>query len=438
MEKKGNTNLLLMALILVLVIATITIVGGILVMNSLKGKEPTEPKKQNKTANTIVDEPVEEPKDIPEATDFDLKFLKMENNGKNNIYSPLSIRYALYMLRDGANGETLKQIEDALGDATKVSKYENIDKVLSFANGIFIKDTYKDKVKDEYVDKVKKDYDAEIKYDKFENAKNINAWIENKTLGQIKDLLTDSSISPDMEMALINALAIDMEWEEDFDSNDTLGKTFYTEDGKEITATTLNKKTTSDSLSYYEDDDITAVSMDLKEYGDSRLSFIAIMPNKEKLTKYIDEFDISDLGKIENNMKSAAETKGGVRISIPKFKYDYKLNFVEDLKKLGIEDAFDPGAADFSNMAKTELYVGDAIHSANVDFSEKGIKAAAVTVIMMMDSAMIEEEKPIELSIDKPFLYFIKDKESGEIWFVGTLYEPNKWDDDKADYYGEH
>ena len=105
----------------------------------------------------------------------------------------------------------------------------------------------------------------------------------------------------------------------------------------------------------------------------------------------------------------------------------------DDLKELGITDAFE-NSADFSNMSDTALYVTDALHKANIDFTEEGVKAAAVTVIMMMDSMAIKEERPIEITINKPFMYVIRDKNNGEIWFTGTVYEPNSWKDDKADY----
>ena len=85
-------------------------------------------------------------------------------------------------------------------------------------------------------------------------------------------------------------------------------------------------------------------------------------------------------------------------------------------------------------MSYTKLYVSDALHKANIDFTEKGIKAAAVTVIYMTDGIALAEDKPIEINIDKPFLYVIRDKNTGEIWFVGTVYEPNSWEKDKADY----
>ena len=85
--------------------------------------------------------------------------------------------------------------------------------------------------------------------------------------------------------------------------------------------------------------------------------------------------------------------------------------------------------------SRRPLWVEGALHKANIDFTEKGVKAAAVTVIYMMDGAMMaDKNKPIEIEINKPFMYLIKDKKTDEIWFVGTVYEPNSWENDKADY----
>ena len=101
---------------------------------------------------------------------------------------------------------------------------------------------------------------------------------------------------------------------------------------------------------------------------------------------------------------------------------------------MGIIDAFDENLADFSNISDTQLYVSDALHKANIDFTEKGIKAAAVTVIYMTCGVALEDERPIEININKPFLYVIRDKKTGEIWFIGTVYEPNSWENDKVNY----
>lgn len=367
-------------------------------------------------------------------SDFSMKFLKMENNKQNMIYSPLSIKYALKMLNEGANGNTKTQIENVIGELN-LTKYNNVNKVLSLANSVYIRDTYAKYVKQDYKKILTEKYNAEINYDSFSNANNINNWIENKTLGIIKNMINDELVQdPNTEMLLINALAIDMEWKESFDGSKTYGEEFNLENGDKMTATMMHKETTSDSVSYYKDKDITALTMDLKKYEDTQLEFIAIMPEKD-LSNYTETFTMDDLNNIIKKSTLASKTKYGVDISIPKFSFDYDLKLKDDLIKLGITEAFDGKLADFSNMSNRELYVSDALHKANIDFTEKGVKAAAVTVIVMQDKAMIAAPtKPEEIKIDKPFLYVIRDKNTGEIWFVGTVYEPNSWEEDKADY----
>lgn len=415
---KFKTAVILIVILLIVVIAIFTIIIN---REGFKGTSSSG-LIDSKSGNHVVD------------TDFSMKFLKLENNKQNMIYSPLSIKYALGMLNEGANGNTKTQIENVIGDLN-LTKYNNIDKVLSLANAVYIRDTYSKYVKEDYTKILAEKYNAEINYDSFSNANNINNWIENKTLGIIKNMLQDGMVqNPDTKMLLINALAIDMEWKNPFKSDSTGGEDFYLEDGSNMTATTMHMKTTSDSVSYYKNKDITALTMDLEQYDDIQLEFVAIMP-EENLSDYIETFTIEDFDNIIEKSTLASKTKNGVRISIPKFSFDYDLKLKNDLIELGITDAFDENLANFSNMADTELYVSDVLHKANIDFTERGIKAAAVTVAKIEVTSMLaEEDKPIEIKIDKPFLYVIRDKNTGEIWFVGTVYEPNSWEEDKADY----
>ena len=244
--------------------------------------------------------------------------------------------------------------------------------------------------------------------------------------------------NPDTQMLLINALAIDLEWDEKFDFKDTHGKTFTKEDGTEINATTMYQKALSDDISYYLGDDVTALTMALEEEEDTELEFMAIMP-KGNLKEYVNNLKMEDIDNITKNLKSSSKTKDGIGINIPKFSFEYNLKLKQDLINLGIKDAFDKDLADFSNMADIQksqknMYVGAALHKANIDFSEKGVKAAAVTVMAMMENAAIMSSEPIVVNFDKPFLFLIKDKETNEIWFTGTVYEPNLWENDKDEY----
>ena len=370
--------------------------------------------------------------------EFSLKFLQMENNQKNMIYSPLSIKYGLSMLKEGAEGNTYNQINNVLGN-TNLPTYRNIEKELSIANSVFIRNTYSQYVKQDFINTLTNKYNAEVKYDDFANATNVNNWIDNKTFGIIKNMVSDDLVqNPDTKMLLINALAIDMEWEEQFSADETRGETFTKEDGTEITATMMNQETSSDDVSYYIGDDVTALTMNLEDEDDIQLEFMAIMPN-ENLKQYVENLTTQNIDEITSKLTLASQERNGIKIKIPKFSFDYDLNFKEDLQQLGITDAFNPDNANFSKMAnldqtKGNLYVGEALHKADMDFTEEGVRAAAVTVFAMMEEAMIEPTQPKEVKFDKPFLFLIRDKNTKEIWFTGTVYEPNLWDNDKADY----
>ena len=431
MEEKNNKVKVKLTTLIVLILVVIIIIAGIVIVRSNKN---TDTKNEDTNTTQIEDKPTDSKTNFAD-TDFSLKFLKMENKKNNMVYSPLSIKYALKMLNHGANGNTKTQIESVIGDIDLVN-YDNIDNILSLANALYIRDTYSQYAKDEYKDILLNKYNAEIKYDAFRSADGINNWIENKTFGQIKNILKDEIVTnPNNEMFLINALAIDMAWKDKFDEENTHGGTFYLENGNEMTATMMNQETKSDNVSYYKDSNVIAISMDLEKYENEQMEFIAIMPNND-LSNYVENFEEDTLKNITSNLTLASKTKNGLDIFIPRFSFDYELSLDDDLKTLGITDAFDENLADFSNMSiKRPLWVGGALHKANIDFTEKGVKAAAVTVIYMTDeSIMINENKPIEIKIDKPFMYLIKDKKTNEIWFVGTVYEPNSWENDKADY----
>ena len=420
-EKKELKIKFKTAVIAIIIVAIILVAIFAVVINK---------EKQEAEGNTIISE-VDSNEQILES-DFSLKFLKLENEKQNMVYSPLSIKYALNMLNEGAAGNTKTQIENVIGDLNLI-KYNTIDEVLSLANSVYIRDTFAEYVKEDYRRTIAEKYNAEINYDAFNDATNINKWIENKTLGIIQNMLNDEAVQ-NANMLLINALAIDMGWENPFDTSDTYGEDFYLEDGNTMTATMMHKETMGDSASYYKDSDITALTMNLQEYDNMQFEFVAIMP-EENLSDYIETLTIEDVNTILENTTLASDTPYGVDISIPKFSFDYDLQLKQDLIDLGITDAFDENLADFSNMANTELCVEDALHKADIDFSEEGIRAAAVTALTMRTTAMLpDDDQPEEIKIDKPFLYFIRDKQTNEIWFVGTVYEPNSWEQDMEEY----
>ena len=360
---------------------------------------------------------------------LEINLLKNMNDKKENIvYSPLSVKYALSMLSDGANGKTKSEINNVLGNAV-LPTYQNIEKTLSVANVAFVKNKYKDYVKKDYEDILASKYNADLKIDSFENAKNINNWVKENTFGKITEVLNDKYIqdNKDLAMLLINAVALDMEWKVEFEGSYT--DQFKVEDGKKVNVDMMYKKTDSQDIYYNINKETTSLKMDFKDYNGTQLEFIAIMPNEEKLSDYIKNLSTVELNKTIQNMTSAKDTKNGIEIRIPKFSIEYETKLKENLEKLGIKTAFDKYNADFTNIMKLpnkncNLYVNDILHKATIKFTEKGSEAAAVTTVDVQMMGNVMGNEPEVIAFDKPFMYVIRDKNNGEIFFMGTVYNP--------------
>lgn len=480
---------------------------------------------------------------------FDLNFLKLENQKENKIYSPLSIKYALKMLEEATNGETKLQISKLLEDFELTTYTSN--KNFSISNAFFVRDSFENKVKETYINSLKNKYDADVKFDTFKTSKNINNWIKEKTFGIIPNILSDSDVT-ELDFALINALAIDMEWEEKFimdregsstdflhekrilDNNlewneilskmidvhdidnvssnlfkngnketeisgmyvyatinnydiinelgeeyikETVSKEYkkfakgesYDEEhvigdfplSEDITENGINKDLkeffptyiseldsnyhksgTSTDFSIYTDKDVKVFAKDLKKYNNTTLQYVGIMPTTENLDEFIENIESKNINNYISNLKDInyKNFKEGVvtRIygHIPKFDFEYTLNLMEDLKSNNVTNVFDSTKADLSNMVEGDAYISKALHKANIQFTQDGIKAAAATFIGGEGAGMpfdYEFEVPVEeidITFDKPYLFLIRDKDNGEIVFMGTVYEPLLWEDE--------
>ena len=161
------------------------------------------------------------------------------------------------------------------------------------------------------------------------------------------------------------------------------------------------------------------------------------MPTNEDLDNYISKVKVETINKYIENLKKlkADNFKEGVvtKISgfIPKFKFEYQLDLMNDLKKLGITNVFEEGKANLENISSDKsLYINGATHKANIEFTQDGIKAAAVTEFSAggagapFDYLFDVPVEEIDLTFDKPYMFIIRDLNSGEVWFTGTVYNP--------------
>ena len=464
--------------------------------------------------------------------DFDLYFLQLENKKENKIYSPLSIKYALKMLEEGANGETKKQISNIVGDVYSSPNYVNSSN-MSFANALFVRDSFKNTIRNSYVNTLTSKYNAEVIYDPFATANTINSWVSNKTFNLINDIVDDSTVN-DLDFALVNALAIDMEWVNqiqstkesyyvsfknekyycyvsqlgsesyyplDFNNSSQKAKSVqfgavankydivnvlgwqniydnikneYTKwlntDEDDVCTSAFKKElnggedkdidnyvrgyikeldtgykhiSSSTEFKFYIDDSVKVFAKELKEYDGTTLQYIGIMPINKSLESFIDSLKASDINKLISNLRSIAldDFKDGVITEVngyvPVFKYSYNLDLMRDLAKLGITDVFDSAKADLSGItSNSDEYISTAKHSANIEFTNDGIKAAATTLLGGSGagggcSFVYKYDVPVEkinLTFDNPYMFIIRDKYSGEVWFAGTVYEPDEYE----------
>lgn len=515
-SKKKNTNKIYLILILLVVV----LLAAFYLYYNNKNKDDS-----NKTKNGKTEYKSEYRMKGNSIENFDLYFLKLENGKENKVYSPLSIKYALGMLAEGSRGDSKEQITSIIGDY-EIKSYTN-SKNMSFANAMFIGNAYKDSINKDFIDTLSSKYNAEIVFDDFKSAENINSWVKSKTLGLIDSLL--DQISSDTPFELINALGIDMDWEEKFiripgvdyfytyahekfnikATGDIISKTFEGLNkniaGMEIAASinnydivktlgedkvrqivgdeyrkylldpknpyvaeyvtsseNLEKEVNeyldsyiesinenyknigkSTSFSVYTDDNIKSFSKDLKEYNGVTLEYVAIMPQKESLDSYIKNIDADKLNEVINNLKELKPEnfKDGVVIKItgfiPRFKFEYKLNLKSDLESLGIKDVFDGNKSDLTGISSDKSFViEDATHKANIELTQDGIRAAAASAPAGLgagggfDYLFDVPVEEIDLTFDKPYMFVIMDKNTKEVWFTGTVYEPLTWSQD--------
>ena len=525
-EEKKNNKALLIIVWLFLGVGLLVLVGVYVFPNFMnKPDTSTTTKQDNKeyfseyrmTGNSLEN--------------FDLSFLKLENEEKNKVYSPLSIKYALGMLSEGANGKTKEQIDAVVGDYSSKS-YPNNDH-MSFANAMFIRNSFKDSVKSTYTENLFNKYNAEVIYDNFDNPDNINKWVSDKTFNLINNLIDDVSAN---DFFLINALAIDMNWNNqihcesshkipcirngvysiaykhekldddatgnykvidypygsddefygdtfnkhefngkegikggdvlaDFNKYDIIKdlgedkireiitpeyeewlKTDYGKDDLPVDQgvdrfinelkENYGKSANSTDFLVHEDDDVKEFAKDLQEYDGMTLQYVGIMPKKVELKKYIEDLDKEKLNKTLNELKEVnidSFEEGYVtriRGFIPFFKIEYELKLEKDLMEIGITDVFDGSKADLSNLSEGAA-INKAVHKANIEFSNDGIKAAASTAMGGYGAAtgpayehlFKVPVKDIDVTFNKPYMYLIRDKATGEVWFAGTVYE---------------
>ena len=243
----------------------------------------------------------------------------------------------------------------------------------------------------------------------------INAWVKTATKGTIEKII--ESIRSDVVMYLINAIYFKSDWEMPFDKNDTYDQTFTAPEGA-IQTSFLHR---NGSMAYFETLESTGISL---PYDDGQFAFFALLPDGQVSPR--DWLASQTLATLFSGIAGMmGESEISVDLALPKFESSYEDSLVGELKGLGMDIAFDPGLADFSQMNESHeknLYIGEVKHKTFVRVDEKGTEAAAVTSVEMRVTSLPVSDK--QVVFDRPFLYGIMDMKTGVPLFVGIMENP--------------
>lgn len=346
--------------------------------------------------------------------------LSAEASGKNIMFSPTSLNFALGMIAEGAKGETKEILDDYLGTndfaayakeyLDKIKAYNTEDESYGYQskvkiadavwvdNGLTLQEKFKNTVSDSF--------GAEVEAVDFSAAKKtcdvINSWCDKNTEGLIPKIITPDLINDNTGLCLTNSLYFESGWSGEpwnvSDTEESFGK-------KEKT-----KYMTCIGDRYYENDKATAFGRD---YANG-LSFIGILPNDEG------DFNLEDLD-IGGLLKSNPEYDE-VDCKMPKLNFETSTVLNDMLSSLGLDNLFSSNA-DFSGITDQNVNVDTILQKTKLELDENGTKAAAVTAVTMECMSAAVEKEPIIKTVEltRPFAFLIYDRSNDEILFIGKV-----------------
>ena len=366
---------------------------------------------------------------------FDLYQALRQQKG-NLFYSPYSISLALAMTYAGALGETEKQMADTLHfelqqallhpafnalDLELASRGEGAkgkdDKGfrLHIVNAIWGQKDYK--FLNQFLDVLAVNYGAGLRLLDFisepeQSRITINNWVSDQTENKIKDLIPQGVIDDLTRLVLTNAIYFNAAWLNPFENELTSDRAFHLLEGDDVTVPMM---TQTNSFGYATGDGYQAVEL---LYDGSELSMIILLPNSGQFESFQNSLNAALVDHIVSDLQSRQ-----VSLTMPKFEFESEFSLADTLAAMGMPMAFSD-EADFSGMTgNRELTISDVLHKSFVSVDEAGTEAAAATAVVVgLTSA---PEQPVQVTVDRPFIFLIRDIETGTILFVGQVVNPS-------------
>ena len=356
---------------------------------------------------------------IESNNDFAFNLFREARIDTSCVLSPLSITYALGMLNNGADGQTLKEINQTLGfgeagaDAInafcqKMLKEANTldpgTKAL-IANTIFVNEGLGYRLQEGFIDKANTYYSAEPQNRDFNDGETmdvINQWANDHTEGMIPEVLNEDSFHPDVVSYLLNALYFKGMWSDPFRKDMTRNESFG--GGEEVPM--MHKM--GQEFQYTENDLYQAVVL---PYGNGAYQMTVFLPRENKTVGEV-------LETLNGSNWQFDSLPTEVDLKLPRFETDTYQPLVKEMSELGMPTAFTL-LAEFPWFCNTPVYISNMFQVAKIKLDEEGTEAAAVTVIEIDSTA--EPDEPKRFHANRPFLYIISEQSTGAIFFIGQF-----------------
>ena len=370
-------------------------------------------------------------------TKFALKlYRKLAAEDGNLIYSPYSIYQAFLMVYAGADAETKVEIAQALEIEmdddkdvhnlmnalnklliTKPAYLDEMAQPLQFnvANSLWVQQDIE--IKQGFLDTLSSNYNAGIKlvdFSKSEDARQaINLWVAAQTNEKIKDLIPQGILNELTRLVITNAVYFKGAWQNPFNVDRTASEPFFLLDGSETTAEMMRTSFTGAGLV---SERYQAVKI---PYQGGNFAMAVIMPDGD-FSGFEQSLDEDALKQILTGFDGIF---GQVNLGLPKFKSENSFNLGDQMKALGIQQAFDSQAADFTGINdQMDLYITDVLHKAYIDVNEEGTEAAAATAIAVGTTSMPADSW--DITFDHPFIYVIYETTTNAVVFMGRVVAP--------------
>lgn len=342
--------------------------------------------------------------------------------GKNTLFSPVSLSMALAMAYNAANGETANNIAETMGDSDRslINAHYNAlighlnrtndEDAIKIGNSFWIRHSLN--AKQDFVDALSKHFDAEIfqlDFTKADAVSIMNQWVEDKTNGLLKDTLTE--IDQSTIAYLMNTVYFKGKWLHAFSEHATTAMPFSLETGGTAQVDMMSQ---TEAFLYYENSDVQVAALPYKD----NTRMVIYLP-KGDLSDFLSSYDYDQLSALNDFDMTR------LMVSLPRFEYSVSNPLKEPLIALGMTLPFNDAQADFTRMIDLEtenVFIGDIFQNAKIINDEAGTEAAAVTVIEFTVTSMPIVEEPLMFNCNKPFLYVIEDINTGAALFMGTYW----------------